>query len=248
MRNSLSTFLKRVTIMLLLSGLIQVSAYADSVTTGSLNGVYFKLYYYTYGDNVAKVIAPPDGTKYVGDISINSSVKIGYYNYEVRGFESGAFIGQDEMVSLSCPITYGTTPSPSEFEGCTKLESLNLFNANNYSTYTTHDGALYEKKQTFSKPYTTYYELVICPPAISLLNVYNSTYDVIVSSRSFVSSNNLTTIKLSKTATVSGSWGEFMNFEGFDASVSQNYISSNGVLYTKDKKTLVAMPGKPRSE
>ena len=245
---SLSNFVKKVIVLLLFSMLIQVYAYADYVTTGSLNGVYFKLYHYTYADDVAKVIAPPDGTKYVGAISVDERVTISYNTYEVRGFESGAFIGQDEMISLRCPIVYETTPSPSEFEGCTKLESLNLYNPNNYSTYITYEGALYEKKSTNFKPITTYYELVICPPAISLLNVYNSTYDVIVSPRSFVSSNNLTTIKLSKTAKVSVGWGEFINFERFDASVSQNYISSNGVLYTNDKKKLLAMPGKPRSE
>ena len=248
MSTSLSNFLKRGLVFLLLIILIHVTAYADYETTGSLNGVYFKLSYHTYSDNVATIIAPPEGTKYVGDISINSNIRIGYDNFEVRGFESGAFIGQDEMVSLSCPITYGETPSPSEFEGCNKLENLKLFNANNYSTYTTYDGALYEKKQTFSKPYTTYYQLVICPPAISSLDVYNSTYEVVVNPGSFVSKNNLTLIKLSKTATVSGDWGEFINFDGFDASVSQNYFSSEGVLYTSDKKTLIAMPGKPRNE
>lgn len=248
MENSLSAFFKRVTFLFLLSTLTQICAYADSVTTGCLDGIYYRLHNFTYGDDYAQVIAPPKDTKYVGDISISSNVRISYSNYEVRGFESGAFIGQDEMVSLRCPMTYMNTVAPSEFEGCSKLENLDLYNANNYSTNISYGGAAYERKQTFSKPYTTYYNLMICPHAIETLNVYNSTYDVTVNSNSFVHNETLKTINLSKTATVTGSWGRFVNFESFDASVSQNYASSDGVLYTKDLERLVAMPGKPRSE
>ncbi|MCM1452057.1 MAG: leucine-rich repeat protein [Clostridium sp.] len=241
MRSSLSTFLKKLATLFVLSIIIQINAYADYVRTGNLNGVYFKLYYYSYSDNVAMVIAPPNGVKYAGDITVDTDIKIGSISYEVRGFESGAFMDQDEMVSLTCPITHGNAPSPSEFEGCTKLENLKLF-TRDYSEYVTYGGALYEKLQNSN------YALAICPPAITTLDVYFSTDGVIINSRSFVSTNNLKKINLSYNASISGGWGQFPNFESFNASSSVKYISSDGVLYTKDKKTLKAMPGRPRDE
>lgn len=203
--------------------------------TGCVDGIY----YFYYNNDRAWVAAPPTGVEYKGILDIPAKVSFDKYNTcTVVGYQQDAFVGQDKLVSLSCPAS-GTTPAPSHFIGCDALESVKFTNLDKYSQF---EGCVY--KQEYNSSTKKYHKsLLVCPP--------NRTEFIAAPSSSimpsaFTEPSRVEKITLSTGTSIGNGWGNFISLKGFDASNSNAFKDIDGVLYSKTGGTLVAMPGLAR--
>ena len=128
------------------------------------------LWYESFGQNKARVIPDPDGSKYGGDISIPGQIEYGGITYSVVQIWSRAFyecadlksvtLGEgigyiDAWAFYNCPnlerITFSSTMNSFDignpvFERCPKLEIVTTPKTSESQLYYfyTHDGALYK--------------------------------------------------------------------------------------------------------
>ena len=123
------------------------------------------------------------------------------------------------------------------FENCINLEMINVDNNNQY--YISEDGILYNKEKT----------VLICYPNNKKEQSYVMPDSLTEIPRDF-SNKNLKSITLSKNIT---NWGcSSENFENLqELNVNENnsnYSSENGVLFNKDKTTLLGYPRNKEGE
>lgn len=232
---------KIITIIFLVLGYTQVSAQTAEYAT--INGICYKLY-----GSRATVLHSENVDGYIGNVTIPEKVKYGYKNYDVDEIADSAFAHNKSLTSISLP--YSTLISHSingsHFKGCDSLTSIKV-TGNSY--YYTFDGVPYENHYNFDGSRSWY--IFIYPPGRNgdyTIRSYSSSSDIKehVRGASFQYCKGLTALNIP--STVSSIYGDFKGCDMLSAinvdEKNKEYCSENGIVYTKDKKRIVAFPPK----
>ena len=191
--------------------------------------------------------------EYTGSITIPKTINYGGETINVTAIRDYAFQNCSNLLSVSLPSSVTTITANLVFGGCTKLASIDADNAN--PNLSSDNGVLFNKNKD---------TLLYCPEGKSG-DYYIPNGVTIIGSNSFLYCDLLTSINISesvttisarafseckhasvnipKSVTTIGSRG-FVRVGGpFNVdSENQNYSSSDGVLFNKNKTRLVCFP------
>ncbi len=160
---------------------------------------------------------------------------------------SGVFNGCWDMKTIYIPstveeiVTYGPVEGAFEmqmtlFSGCSDLTAINV--DENNKRYTSVDGVLYTKDLD---------SLLICPPGYEKDTFVTLEETEVIEECAFRDCLNLTRVELSKNIRELGgirtafhTCGNLLEFAVVGD--NQNYVSIDGILYTKDKSKLIVCP------
>lgn len=203
----------------------------DDITSGKQNVAFVT---YESKDKETNMIH----SNYVNDIVIPDKVIYNDTTYFVCGIDEKAFWGCDSLTS----ITIGAGLKyidPTAFSGNFRLEVINVDNSN--PNYTTVDSVLYTKDMS---------QLIYYPGGKKTLTFAIPESVRILPELVFIDCRNLKTIILGDGVQPFG-FGLFACCENLTdiivSSGNRHYTSIDGVLYSKDKKTLICYPSGKKS-
>lgn len=206
---------------------------------------------YKYIENNSEITI----VKYIGDDKPNIKIPEMINGKTVVKIAEKAFYNCS-MYSVQIPGSIKSIEGGA-FLDCNLLKTINISEDNQY--YVSEDGVLYSKdktilvvlpstKKTVSIPTTVTkiekYAFSGCEEIISIILPDNVTS---IGSRAFEGCTALANIKIpSKVQTIEeGAFYRCINLEGINVDENnQNYLSEEGILYTKNKTILVAFPAK----
>ena len=195
----------------------------------NIDGLYYNL------DNTqltAEVTYPAEGETYSGNIVIPASVTHDAKTYTVTAIY-GAFEYLDALLTVSIPATV-TSISDYDFEWCQALTAINV--AADNANYSSADGVLFNKDKTILMDYPCGKTGAYSIPSVTTT----------LSDEAFCGSTGLTSVSIPASLTTMG-WGNFTYCTALMAinvaAENSVYSSLDGVLFSKDKTSLLVYPG-----
>lgn len=193
--------------------LVTVAAVAEDLSSVLINGLYYDL---NTESSTATVVEKPSGKgKYTGDITIPPSVEYNSETFSVTAIVN-AFYDCADLTSVTLPNSVRSI-SDYSFYGCTNLESI-----------VANDKIFAHLPMSYSGSYTI-------PEGIQT-----------IAGNAFQRCANLESVTIPKSVTSMGKrpFPACYNLTAIDVAKDNTvYCSVNGVLFSKDKKRLVAFPG-----
>ena len=180
---------------------------------------------------IAQVVIPKGTTK-IGKYAFYECSNLLYVTIPegVKTIGSGAFALCTKLRTLSIPkSTYSLTD---DFTSCKNLTSINVDPSNN--TYCSIDGVVFDKTKT---------QLLMYP-----VNKSDSEYSILegvktLKTTAFSNCRNLVSLKIPKSVTKLYAFSSVPSLSEISVSADNtNYCSIGGVLFSKDKKTIICYP------
>ena len=192
--------------------------------------------YYTVTDETNHYVSVGTGsglTNPTGALSIPSTVTNGSTTYTVTSINDYSFTGCSGLTSVTIPNSV-TSIGNYPFQSCSKLTEINVESAN--SAYTSENGVLFNKDKT----------TIVCYPIGKTETTYTIPESVTsIGNYAFAGCSGLTSVTIpnSVTSIDEKAFWQCSNLRDINVgSANSAYTSENGVLFNKDKTTIVCYP------
>lgn len=204
--------------LLLTSAIAQTTFIVDGINYATTSGTTVEV---TYGE-----------TFYTGNITIPSTVLYLGVTYAVTSIGNQAFSYGAGLTSIIIPSSVLSIWS-NQFKGCTNLAVISVESAN--TNYSSQDGVLFNKEKT---------TLICCPRGkVGSYSIPSSVISIDGEAFSYCTGLASITFPSSVTSIYAYSFSYCAGLTSFIVDAANaNYCTQDGVLFNKDKSTLVCYP------